>query len=126
MDQHAGWSSISWQYRFQDTRQPANRFFAVSSRMTSLISKVGSKGLAASGLYQTRIKEIEDKWKKRFGAASLAELRESLTDVVQDGSSAAPSLYRGLVPIPGNWRGPVECLPWYPMVLHRGGYPDGS
>jgi hypothetical protein len=32
-------------------------------------------------------------------------------------------------PYPGNWRlqvRPPVTLPHYPMVLHRGGYPDGS
>ena len=35
----------------------------------------------------------------------------------------------GLEPYPDNWRAQVrrpETLPHYPMVLHRGGYPDGS
>jgi hypothetical protein len=36
---------------------------------------------------------------------------------------------RGLEPYPDGWRAKVrrlEVLPYYPMVLHRGGYPDGS
>ena len=36
---------------------------------------------------------------------------------------------RGLEPYPDGWRAKVrrpEALPHYPMVLHRGGYPDGS
>ena len=35
----------------------------------------------------------------------------------------------GLEPPPGGWRAAVrakDTLPQYPMVLHRGGYPDGS
>jgi hypothetical protein len=49
-------------------------------------------------------------------------------------------LAAGLVPPPGCWRGekpyvtqterllvdPVAALPWHPMVLHRGAWPDGS
>ena len=38
-------------------------------------------------------------------------------------------LFGGLEPYPGNWRAavsPAVILPHYPMVLHRGGYPDGS
>jgi hypothetical protein len=88
--------------------------------------RLTSKGLATRDLYQTRVKEIEATWKKRFGSASLVELRESLADLVHDGSPSASHLYQGLTPIPGNWRGPVKGLPWYPMVLHRGGYPDGA
>jgi len=40
-----------------------------------------------------------------------------------------PLLMRGLEPYPDGWRAKVrrpEILPHYPMVLHRGGYPDGS
>ena len=41
----------------------------------------------------------------------------------------ASPLAPGLVPYPDNWRARVrrpEILPHHPMVLHRGGYPDGS
>lgn len=41
----------------------------------------------------------------------------------------APRLWEGLKPYPDGWRAkvkPPEVLPHYPMVLHRGGYPDGS
>jgi hypothetical protein len=38
-------------------------------------------------------------------------------------------LSKGLGPPPGGWRAAVRAkatLPQYPMVLHRGGFPDGS
>jgi hypothetical protein len=38
-------------------------------------------------------------------------------------------LFAGLKPYPDGWRGdvrPADTLPWFPMVLHRGGWPDGS
>jgi hypothetical protein len=40
-----------------------------------------------------------------------------------------PPLFAGLEPYPDNWRASVRppvILPHFPMVLHRGGYPDGS
>jgi ribosomal protein L28 len=54
--------------------------------------------------------------------------------------SQREALAKGLVPPPGCWRGekpyltqtqrvladPAAALPWQPMVLHRGGWPDGS
>lgn len=43
-------------------------------------------------------------------------------------SEPAP-LFGGLEPYPDNWRAAVRpplILPHYPMVLHCGGYPDGS
>ena len=41
----------------------------------------------------------------------------------------AAAAVRSLEPYPDNWRASVRrpaTLPHYPMVLHRGGYPDGS
>jgi hypothetical protein len=38
-------------------------------------------------------------------------------------------LFRGLGPYADGWRASVhkpDTLPHYPMVLHRGGFPDGS
>ena len=63
-------------------------------------------------------------------------LRAALDAVV----SRREALAEGLVPPPGGWRGekpylaqtrrvladPAAALPWQPMVLHRGGWPDGS
>jgi hypothetical protein len=40
-----------------------------------------------------------------------------------------PPLFRGLEPYPDGWRASVprpEGLPHYPMVTHRGVFPDGS
>ena len=45
------------------------------------------------------------------------------------GPGDEPPLFGGLRPYPENWRArisPITSLPHYPMVLHRGGYPDGS
>lgn len=48
---------------------------------------------------------------------------------VRGASGGLPLLMQGLEPYPDGWRAKVrrpEVLPHYPMVLHRGGYPDGS
>lgn len=74
---------------------------------------------------------LEVRWKTRFGSA----LRASLAHVLDH-----PELGAGLRPHPGGWRAsppyrkhtealiddPRGTLPHYPMVLHRGGWPDGS
>jgi hypothetical protein len=63
-------------------------------------------------------------------------LRACLEAVV----SQRGALAEGLIPPDGGWRGqppylaqtrrmladPAAALPWHPMVLHRGGWPDGS
>lgn len=73
------------------------------------------KGLAAQAAYRTLIATIENRW-------NAVALRKAL-DRITGGLEA------GLEPYPDNWRAAVrkpETLPHYPMVLHRGGYPDGS
>ena len=45
------------------------------------------------------------------------------------GDPAHSPLMAGLEPYPDNWRAgtpPPRTLPHFPMVLHRGGFPDGS
>lgn len=57
-----------------------------------------------------RVKTVEREWQ----GLELPELRD---------------LQEGMKPYPDGWRARVEqseVLPWYPMVLHRGGWPDGS
>ena len=82
-------------------------------------------GRAALGDYRARATAGEDQ-----------ALRAALEAVV----SQREALAEGLVPPPGGWRGekpylaqtrrmladPAAALPWQPMVLHRGGWPDGS
>ena len=60
---------------------------------------------------------------------AVDELHAALDPLVGDGSRAGSPLFAGLEPAPANWRAkvrPPESLPWHPLVLHRGGYPDGS
>jgi len=72
--------------------------------------------------------DVEDDWQTRFGTDAVRALRSSLEPVVGDGTAGSP-LFGGLTPYPDGWRAavrPPSTLPHYPMVLHRGGYPDGS
>ena len=78
---------------------------------------------------------IDERWTTRFGADPLRRLRETL-DRILDHSA----LVIGLMPYPDGWRAskpylqqteavladPRGRLPHHPMVLHRGGWPDGS
>ncbi len=76
--------------------------------------------------YRDLVAAIEEAWVARFGADRVGELRASLEAVT--GSDGAP-LLAGLEPPPGTWRASLprpETLPHFPMVLHRGGFPDGS
>jgi DNA-binding MarR family transcriptional regulator len=85
--------------------------------------RLTAKGLKAQDAYNKLLANVERHWQARFGKAAIDTLRESLEPLVGE------RLLLGLKPYPDGWRAAVpqaETLPHYPMVLHRGGYPDGS
>jgi hypothetical protein len=84
---------------------------------------------------------IEVGWEDSFGPGAFDRLRNVLTAVAGHRTKGGdPSLALGLEPYPDGWRSrppylvqtkailadPAGALPRHPMVLHRGGYPDGS
>ncbi len=87
------------------------------------------KGRRARDAYHRLLREIEHRWEEQFGREAIAQLRGSLEPLAGDGTRQGSPLFGGLEPYPGSWRAAVrepEVLPHFPMVLHRGGYPDGS
>ena len=79
--------------------------------------------------------QIGERWTTRFGANVVERLRAALERILDH-----PELRAGLTPGPDGWRAskpyaqqtdavladPRGRLPHHPMVLHRGGWPDGS
>jgi hypothetical protein len=66
---------------------------------------------------------------QHFGKRTIRQLRQSLERLVDDPQHESSPLYRCLKAYPDNWRSStpqLRVLPQFPMVLHRGGYPDGS
>jgi DNA-binding MarR family transcriptional regulator len=87
------------------------------------------KGLAALESYHHLVREIERRWRARYGEQALLQLRVSLERLAGAPAADAQLLMSGMTPYPDGWRASVprpETLPWQPMVLHRGGFPDGS
>ena len=87
------------------------------------------KGRKAQDKYRQLLSAIEERWQARFGKRAIGRLRESLEQLVIGPAEQQSPLFRGLEPYPEGWRASVpkpEVLPDYPMVLHRGGFPDGS
>jgi len=85
------------------------------------VARLTPKGREAQDAYRQLIDVIEERWQKRFGKDTIRSLRELLGHLAGD--------HRGLEPCPDGWRASVRkpsTLPHYPMVLHRGGFPDGS
>ena len=79
--------------------------------------------------------QIGERWATRFGTNVVESLRAALERILDH-----PELPAGLTPYPDGWRAskpyahqtdavvadPRGRLPHHPMVLHRGGWPDGS
>ena len=93
-------------------------------------ARLTAEGLQARRDYADRLAGLERAAARRAGHDTIAGLRAALAPIVigpaGDGSSP---LWRGLDPYPDGWRASVprpETLPHFPMVLHRGGYPDGA
>ncbi len=98
-------------------------------------ARLTAKGREVQKGLRARHTEVEKGWRRRFGAGDVGRLRSSLESVLTH-----PDLSRGLHPHPGGWRAskpyrdrtealvkdPRSVLPHYPLVLHRGGWPDGS
>jgi DNA-binding MarR family transcriptional regulator len=94
----------------EEPREPGSR---------TKIVRLTAEGLRAKDEYRQRLAAIEERWRARFGA-DVDALRAALTPMA-DAPLVAPN--------PTGWRAAVRqpnTLPHYPMVLHRGGYPDGA
>jgi hypothetical protein len=90
------------------------------------ITRLTSPGARAQRAYADLTAAVEDRWRSRFGAARAAALRDALEPLAV---GDPPPLFGGLTPYEDGWRAQVRApavLPHYPMVLHRGGYPDGA
>jgi DNA-binding MarR family transcriptional regulator len=93
------------------------------------VIRLTSKGQEAQDRYRQLLDAIEERGQARFGTDAIRNLREALECLVGEPTAQTSPLFRGLEPYPDGWRASVRkpaTLPHYPMVLHRGGFPDGS
>ena len=93
------------------------------------VARLTSAGIAAQRVYRELVGTVEQRWQERFTGGTVSELRDALEALATAPDGVPPPLFQALVPYPDNWRAqtrPPRTLPHYPMVLHRGGYPDGS
>ncbi len=87
------------------------------------------KGQGGQAKHRRLLGSTEAAWRAAYGAGPVERLVAALAPIVGDGTLISSPLSAGLEPSEGNWRASVRrpaTLPHYPMVLHRGGYPDGS
>lgn len=104
------------------------KFAEVAKQGNWQVVRLTAEGLAVRKQYEDRLRLVESRWAERFGER-LTRLREVLELIVGDGTTEGSPLFTGLEPYPESWRAKVrrpKTLPHFPMVLHRGGYPDGS
>jgi len=86
-----------------------------------------ASGRAAQKMFCELVPAIESQWRGRFGEGIISALRDALEDMVL-GERGQCFLAEATAPPPTGWRNTMPAtrvLPWQPMVLHRGGYPDG-
>lgn len=102
--------------------------------------RLTGKGVAAQSAYLRALIDTENQWKGKFGTDNVIELRRSLETLMNAVDGPHSRLSEGLKPYPEGWRArkpyltqteavlrnPHAALAHYPMVLHRGGWPDGS
>ena len=99
------------------------------------------RGAQAQEDYHRLADRIGSGWRARSGDGVIDGLAGALRALyAQPDGQQQPLLGAGLVPYPDGWRAhppyqrlteamiadPAGSLPHYPMVTHRGGYPDGS
>lgn len=91
--------------------------------------RLNEKGLIAQEEFGKKLRAIEKLWAARFGDDAVSKLCARLEPMVGDGTAGKSPLFAGLVPYPGGWRAKIPqpaLLPHFPLVTHRGRYPDGS
>jgi hypothetical protein len=104
------------------------------------VARLTARGERAQDKYRRVLAATQQAWAGRYGAAPVGEVTRVLERVVTAQDGGEYLLARGLTPYPDGWRAhppyraqtaavlgdPLAALPWYPMVSHRGGFPDGS
>jgi hypothetical protein len=92
--------------------------------------RLTAKGATSQEKYHRLLAATELSWEERFGRARVDSLREALGRLRDDLVPLRQSRhFEGMKPYADGWRASVcrpGTLPHYPMILHRGGYPDGS
>jgi DNA-binding MarR family transcriptional regulator len=92
--------------------------------------RLTDRGQRAQRRYAGAPPVIEERWRERFGAEEIDDVRASLEALVMNPDPEGRSpLLDGLEPPPGSWRSKArhrpDHLPDFPMP-RQGGHPDGA
>jgi hypothetical protein len=91
------------------------------------VARLTARGMTSQRMHAGLSRVVEEEMALRAGAGVIGALCDSL--LLLAGDSRGSGLFPAMEPYPDGWRASVrkpETLPHFPMVLHRGGYPDGS
>src|SRR5665213_425088 len=94
-------------------------YAVVESEQRTKVIGLSPKGAEAQKKCLQGLANLERQWEKKFSSGLSGALQKFDEELLR----------QGMEPYPGGWRASVPkpvTLPQYPMVLHRGGYPDGS
>jgi hypothetical protein len=111
-------------------------FVKVEDKSVGLSTKGRVVRDATPGVHETVLRG----WEGQFGRANVVRMQTAANRLLAQREGARAKLALGLEPYPDGWRAerkylrgteamlddPATGLPLYPMVLHRGGWPDGS
>jgi hypothetical protein len=104
------------------------------------VVRLTAKGRTARDASPAVHATVRQGWEARFGHTSVARLRAAAQGLLEQREGTRATLALGLEPYPEGWRAerkylphteamlddPSTGLPQHPMVLPRGGWPDGS
>jgi hypothetical protein len=103
------------------------------------LARLTQRGEQAQAKHARLLAGVEAAWRERHGEPALNRLRCALAELLDATRDGRPLLAQGLAPNPGGWRAEKpylaqteamladpRALAHFPMVSHRGGYPDGS
>jgi hypothetical protein len=100
-----------------------------SSQSQWQVARLTDAGLAVQRSCALQLAAIEKRWAACFGETAIRALRRAAETIVGEPEDSNSLLMKSIKPYPGGWRAALagpRTLPYFPMVLHRGGYPDGS
>lgn len=100
-----------------------------AGRGRARVARPSTSGTSLQHAYNSETSALEHRWAQRYGKSTITDLREALTAVAGTSHHADPRLLEGARAHPDGWRAQLPApheLPHYPMVSHRGGFPDGS
>ena len=93
------------------------------------VVRLTDAGRAAQRRLLNLLDAVDERWTARFGPSVVGDVRAALEPLAGERRPHRSPLLDGLTPYPDGWRAsrPMpDVLPHFPMVLHRGGFPDGS